>query len=379
MTSWAATDVVHRVAGYGLPGAAPALPPDVLDDETWETVLTAVVHDRVTGHLVQALYDGAFSATEHQHAAAIAAHERVLALALVLERLLLRTIAYLNEANITTRVLKGPAIAHAVYPEPGLRSFGDIDLLVPKRDYDAALTWLCARGARRRDPQGLAEAFNRRFGKGVTLEVPGGLEIDLHRMFVAGPFGLAVDTNALFRSSTKFSLGGYEIEGLDPEARFRHACFHAALGDAQPGLVALRDVAQMTLCSTLDASRVRDLCREWRCGIVVQRATRLSWDTFEVDSTPEVVQWARVYEPTRFERQALLGYVGVDRSHARQAVAGLQAIRGFRAKVSYAATLLVPTRPYAWTGDSSYLRRAGRVLRLFLADRSERRRHASGA
>ncbi|MFL6241745.1 MAG: nucleotidyltransferase family protein, partial [Acidimicrobiia bacterium] len=297
---------------------------------------------------------------------------------LVLERLLLTTIAHLNEANITTRVLKGPAIAHAVYPEPGLRSFGDIDLLVQKRDYDAALTVLCARGARRRDPQSLADAFNRRFGKGVTLEAPGGVEIDLHRMFVAGPFGLAVDTNALFRSSTKFSVGGYELEGLDPEARFLHACFHAAIGDAQPGLVALRDVAQMTLCSRLDAARVRELCEAWRCGIVVQRATGLAWDVFELHSTPEVVRWAREHEPTRFERQALLGYVGADRSHARQAVAGLQAIRGFRAKVSYAATLLVPTRPYVRTGKRTYLRRAGRALRLFLADRSERRRHASG-
>jgi hypothetical protein len=371
-----ATDVVRGVAGYGLPGAARVLPQAALDDETWEAVLAGVSDRRVTGHMVRALDDGAFAANDDQQAAAVEAHERALAVALVLERLLLTTVAQLEAAQITPRVLRGSAVAHSVYPEPGLRSFADVDLLVAREDYDAALAVLCARGARRRyqEPR---KGFDRRFGKGVCLEIPGGigLEIDLHRTFVAGPFGLAVDTDALFESSTAFHLGGQEIYGLDPEARFLDSCFHAALGRKQPRLVALRDVAQMTLCAPLDVDQVRERCRAWRCGIVVQRAVELAWDAFALVDTPEVVRWARSHECGQFEERALGAYVSSDRSYARQAVAGLQAVGGVGDRARYAIALLLPNRTYVRIREGSYRRRVRRALRLF---REESRRQASG-
>jgi hypothetical protein len=371
-----ATDIVRGVAGYGLPGAAPTLPQAVLDEKSWDAVLLGVSGDRLTGHLVHALDDGAFMANDDQHAAAVQVHERALAVELVLERLLLTTMRQLDAANIPARVLRGPAVAHSVYLEPGLRSFADVDLLVASRDYDAALAMLCAHGGRRRyqEPR---KGFDRRFGKGVCLEIPGGigLEIDLHRTFVAGPFGLAVDTDALFENSTRFVLGGQELYGLDPEARFLDSCFHAALGRKQPRLVALRDVAQMTLCSPLDVDQVRERCRAWRCGVVVQRAIDLAWDAFALVDTPEVVRWARSHECSLFERRALHAYVGSDRSYARQAVAGLHAVRGVRDKARYATALLVPNRTYVRIREGSYRRRVRRALRLF---REESRRQASG-
>jgi hypothetical protein len=371
-----ATDVVRGVAAYGLPGATSTLPQAVLDDRAWEAVLAGVSGQRLTGHIVRALDDGAFMANDDQQAAALEAHERALAVELVLERLLLTTMHQLDEANIAARVLRGPAVAHSVYLEPGLRSFADVDLLVASCDYDAALALLCAHGARRRyqEPR---KGFDRRFGKGVCLEIPGGLglEIDLHRTFVAGPFGLAVDTGALFKSSTTFHLGGQELHALDPEARFLDSCFHAALGRKQPRLVALRDVAQMILCAPLDVDRVRERCRAWRCTVVVQRAVDLTWDAFALDSTPEVVRWAYSQESSAFEQRALRAYVSSDRSYAGQAVAGLQAVRGRREKVRYATALLVPNRAYVRMREGSYHRRVRRALRLF---REESRHQLSG-
>jgi Uncharacterised nucleotidyltransferase len=262
------------------------------------------------------------------------------------------------------------------YPEPGLRSFGDIDLLVRRQDYDHPLALLCAHGARRRSPEP-RRGFYRRCGKGVCLETSHDLEIDLHRTFVAGPFGLAIDTDALFGTGSNFSLGGHVFEGLDPAAQFLDASFQAALGDVQPRVVALRDIAQMMLDSALDSARVQELCRKWRCGIVVQRAIQLADDAFTLDAMPEVMRWTPSYEATSFERRALQAYVGADRSYARQTVAGLHALRGFRAKTTYAATLRVPTRAYMRVRDGSYLRRAGRAFRVLRDDRAGRRQHAS--
>jgi hypothetical protein len=373
-----ATDMPRRIAGYGLPGTTPAFPQDVLDDATWDAMLAAVVRERITGHLVQAIHDGAFPASADQQAESVDAHERALALSLLLERLLLTTVAQLDSVKIQTRVLRGPAVAHTVYPNPSLRSFGDVDLLVGERHYDATLALLCDRGARRRYPEP-RPGFDRRFGKGVCLETPNGLEIDVHRTLVAGPFGLSVDTHTLFGSETTFSVGSYELHGLDPETRFLDACFHAALGSTKRRHLALRDVAQMALCAPLDVARVRRLCREWCCGIVVRRAIGLAWDAFVFDATPAVVRWACAHVPTRFERQALDAHVGGDRSYARQAVAGLQALPRFRDKAAYAASLLLPTRPYVRARDGTYLRRGRRAVRLLFDDRCARRRQASGA
>jgi Uncharacterised nucleotidyltransferase len=371
-----ASEVLRAVAGYGLPERIPALPPSTLGEENWEAVLAGVVRHRITGHFMHAIHDGAFPATDVQHAAAVEAHERALGLALLLERVLLTAVGQLEAARASTRVLRGPAVAHTDYPDPGLRSFGDIDLLVANADYNTAVAVLCAGGGRRRYPEP-RHGFDRRFGKGVCLELPNGLEIDLHRTFVAGPFGLAIDTSSLFGSETRFSLGGQQLRGLDREGRFLDACFHAALGAKRPRLVPLRDVAQMALSPELDVARLRELCRQWRCGIVVQRAVGLAWDELELSATTDAVRWARQYEGTTFERQALCSYVGENRSYARQALAGRQALRGLRDKVAYAAKLAVPRRAYVRSRDGSYVRRAGRAFRLFLDERADRRDRAS--
>jgi Uncharacterised nucleotidyltransferase len=369
-----AANVVVGLAGFGLPGALSELPDGVLDDDVWDAVFSEVCRQRLTGHLVHAIDAGAFTAKDTQEAAALDADERALALALVLEQLLLRTMGQLDRAGVTARVLRGPAVAHTVYADPGLRSFADIDLLIAGSDYDATLALLCTSGARRRfrEPR---RGFERRFGKGVCLEIPDGLEIDVHRTLVAGPFGLAVDADALFEDSVTFRLGGQTLEGLDPEARLIDACFHAALRE-KPRLTALRDVAQMVLCSPLDVARLLDRCRHWRCGIVVQRAIGMAWDAFSLTSTPGLVRWGRSHEPTGFERHALETYVGPERSYASQAVAGIQAIDGFWSKAIYTTSFLFPRRDYVRARDGSYSRRAARALRLLLRDASPRDRQA---
>jgi hypothetical protein len=367
-----ASGISRAVAGYGLPERIPGLPPSTLGDEAWEAALAGVVHHRITGHFMRAIHDGAFPATDAQHDAAVEAHEHALGLALLLERVLLTAVGQLAAVRASTRVLRGPAVAHTDYPDPGLRSFGDIDVLVSNDDYDTAVALLCAGGGRRRYPEP-RHGFDSRFGKGVCLELPSGLEIDLHRTFVAGPFGLAIDTNSLFGSEARFSLGGHELSALDREGRFLDACFHAALGAKRPRLVPLRDVAQMTLAPELDVARLTELCRQWRCGIVVQRAVGLAWDEFGLCATTDVVRWARQYEGSTFERQALFSYVGENPRYARQALAGMRALRGWRDKVAYAAKLGVPRRAYVRSRDGSYLRRARRAFRLFLHERAQRR------
>jgi hypothetical protein len=363
--------LLRGIAGYGLRGSSLTLPSQPLDDATYRSVLGDAAHQRITGHLVHALADGAFAATAGQRAAALEVHEAALGLDLRLERLLVGAVSELDRAAIATRVLKGPAVAHAIYRDPGLRSFGDVDVLVPARSYDAAVAVLAESGARRRFPE-VRAGFDRRFGKGACLETPDGLELDLHRTLAAGPFGLSIDADVLFATSCPVVLAGRTVFGLDPEARFVHACIHAALGDPEPRLVALRDVGEILLHSAVDASRVRDLSARWRCGIVVERATRQTWDTFAISASHEVVSWAWEREPSRFECRSLRAYVGRRRSYARQAVAGVAAVPGLRRKASYAGALLTANRVHVRRRDGGYVRRLVRALRLLVEDRGHR-------
>jgi hypothetical protein len=200
-----------------------------------------------------------------------------------------------------------------------------------------------------------------------------GVELDLHRVFAAGPFGLQIVPARLFERACAVRLGGTTIAGLDPTTRALHAAFHAALGDDPPRLVALRDVLQVLDDPALDPGELFDLAQDWRCGIVVQRAVDLAVDVFGADLARHPVgEFAREYVPSPFEQRALRAYIGAHRGYAQQAVAGVGAVHGWRAKVAYVGALVAPDAAYVAERDGGYLRRLGRGARLLVDEWRER-------
>src|SRR4029453_14814298 len=105
------------------------------------------------------------------------------------ERLLLRVTDCLDAHGIEARVLKGSALARTVYADPAWRAFGDVDLLVPAPRIDEVARLVAEQlGGVRRFP-GRRPSFARGFGKDVLIRADG-IELDIHRTFVTGPFGL---------------------------------------------------------------------------------------------------------------------------------------------------------------------------------------------
>ncbi len=350
------------VAAFGLPGTRPTLLEAPLDDGDWSLLRDDIRTSRVTGHLVAAIEAGAFAVNDRQREDASDDHVRALALDLTLERLLARTVRRFRSAGIEVRALKGPSFAHTVYPRPELRSFGDIDILVRGDQYDDAVALLVANGGNPRfeEPR---PGFTRRFGKGVCVAIDG-LELDVHRSFVAGPFGLSVDTESLFDDPVAFEIGHETIDALGPVPRFLHACYHAALGDEDPRAVALRDVAQMATAS-IDHEAVLETARRWRAEIVVQRAVLLAWHAFGLDVDRPLLRAALAATPDAFQRRSLQAYVGRRRSYASQAAAGIRALPTNRERAAYASALLFPKRAYARErqGYMARWRKAGTLAR----------------
>lgn len=355
---------LRGIAAHGLrPGAILAAEP--LGDDTWRQLMVGVGRQRLEGLAAQAVVDGALAVTAEQAADLQERETAAAAQAVLLDRALLETAALLESSAVPVRVLKGSAVAHLDYPDPGLRQFGDIDLLMPASRVDRGIAALLDAGCVRPVAE-LAPGFDRRFGKGATLRRPDGIEVDVHRTLVAGTFGMRFDGDLLFESAEPFDVGGVELEALGPSERFLHACYHAALGDPVPRLVAVRDVAQMMRRPGFDWDHAMRVARSWAGEAVVARAVSLCSDVLEVEVDREIASWASEFRPSGRDRRAIDACLRADGRFARQAIGALPDVRGVRTKADYVFALAFPRGSHlAGRGQRrlSHLARAARRLR----------------
>jgi hypothetical protein len=351
MTSTAdAHELAQAIAAYGLPAhrsVRPArLPDEPLAGRTWADLFARCSSQRLTGFLLSAVRDGALPTHPGQAEEAAAAHRNAMATVLLLERLLLDTAARLSRAGIASRVLKGSSAAHLDYPAPELRAFGDVDVLVRSEQFDDAMVVLLEEGYQRRFPQP-RPGFDRRFSKGASFVTHEGTEIDVHRSFAMGPFGMTMKLSDLWARQSTYRIGGVELCALAREERFLHACFHASLGDNPPRLLALRDVAQVLLDGQLDVHLVRALAASWQADSVVSRAVQLMGRAFGIDAAVSpLAAWAMAYQPDRRAQRALAAYTDPSGGYPARSLAAVRAIPGLRDKGAYLRALAFPTREY---------------------------------
>jgi len=338
-----------------------------MDDAHFDELLDAVTRERVVGLFAHCVDRLGWPVTDAQRDALDARHEAMLSVDLVLERLLADTSRRFATRGIPHRALKGPVVARTAYPDPAQRSFGDVDVLVAGPRFDEAIALLTAAGgrARYREPR---PNFTARFGKGVCVVTTDGLEIDVHRTFVAGPFGLAIDAHDLFAAPETIDIGGVTIPVPNAAVRFLHACYHTAL--TSPRITALRDVAQIAVATDLDVDAMLEIARRWRGRAVVQRALALTRARLRAELTGALYSWAERYRPDRFEESALRSYANGRSSYAGQMATGVWALRGVRARVAYGAALLVPDRRYVAEREGTYVRRWVRAWSLARPSRS---------
>lgn len=360
--------VARAVAAYGLAGSMLDLPAEPMEEHRFAQLLAEARVQRISGLLWQAVVDGALPVTDEQAEQAEWMHVKALAATLVLERLLIETVDRLTGADIPVRVLKGSAVGHLDYPDPALRTFGDIDLLVPGERFDAAVACLQAQGHTRLYPQP-RPGFDRRFGKGTSFRTADGLEIDLHRTFTMGPFGVRLDLARIWETHVEFTVGGRTLQALPAEERLFHACYHAMLGEVTPRLVPLRDVAQVALTHDLDLGRLHELIRASGGEAVVSRAVRCAWREFAIADVLALSAWANGYRTERREAAALAAY-GSGSNYTTKSVAALRALPSLSERAAFLYALMVPKRSYLDRRHSGRLAR----LRTGLRQSGETRR-----
>jgi hypothetical protein len=240
-------------------------------------------------------------------------------------------------------VLKGTAHAHLLYPDPAWRMFRDNDLLLRAADFDRAIELLLAAGYERPIPAA-RPGFDARFGKGATLVGPEGEELDLHRTLLFGSFGLRIEPEVLFASTVTFDLEGHPLRALGPATRVLHLCYHAGLGDPDPDLAGVRDLAQTLALGEHDDDEVLELARRWDAVAVLQRGVRLVEAHLGVPVVGPLADAARAHRLTRREERAIASYVGPNRRHAAKVLASVPYVDGVGAKLAYLRAAVFPDR-----------------------------------
>lgn len=360
--------LVTAVAGFGLSAMSDRAPLRV-DQASWSAFVSAVDSGRVVGHLAEAVRRGEIVLDEEQRDEVADRHLRWMVRTLRLEALMLEVIEMFDAASVEHRVLKGPAAARLDYPDPSHRCFGDVDLLVRSSDIDAATALLATAGLERRyaEPR---PGFDRRFSKGAAFVAPDGMELDLHRTLALGPFGLTIDLDELWSRRVEVEIGGRRMYALSDEMRFLHACYHAALGDRTPRLVALRDIAQHIERASFDPETVIRIARTWRGEPVLARALGLVADAFGTEQ-PVLGTWVAAWTPGRTERRALASYLNPDVGYAARCLVSVRVVP-LRQKPAFLFALLAPSREYMRQHRQGWFAR----LRRAVDERRRLRRHA---
>lgn len=174
---------------------------------------------------------------------------------LSLTRELLRVMALLEKAGIRAISFKGPVLAAQYYGEIGLRQFGDLDILVSRRDVPRAQKLLLSNGYR--------TLLFRWFDPHCQLLHPEGKRVvELHRELMPRTFYVPFDWNALWDRSELFSLIGTEVRTLSAEDLLLFLCAHGAK-HLWERMVWVCDVAQILRARPqLDWDRLLQSARE---------------------------------------------------------------------------------------------------------------------
>lgn len=326
------------VAALGLDTTA-RLPDEVLPDGSFIDVLGELRTDRLTGLAASAVASGAFLVTDPQREMVAEADQSFQRQTILAERAVLDLVHELRTRSIPFRVLKGPAFAHRHWQTPEHRPFVDFDLLVRGEDIHETLL-ICERLGAARTHTELRRGFDRRFGKGITLVGPSGIEWDIHRTLSLGPFGFLVDLADLWGIHEEVEIAGEQLATPIPEVEFVHACLHVTTtGTAR--LLSLRDVIQIG--EVVDRDAVEQIARRWQATAVVRTAVTEAHDRLHLRPTP-LMGWAGGLQPTHAEIDLLAVYAATGFSASKLAMAAVRHVPGWRGKAAYTSALVIPDR-----------------------------------
>jgi hypothetical protein len=149
---------------------------------------------------------------------------------------LTRILSALNQTKVPVLLFKGAALAHTVYPDPALRTMGDIDILVRETQMELAQQVLEKLGyeCQPEMPQRF-NPFNTQFTGELAFRRTTGCTstmVDLHWAFFTIELirqTTAINLEALWTRAVPIRIEGATAFGLASEDQLMHVCLHLSM------------------------------------------------------------------------------------------------------------------------------------------------------
>ncbi|HUC61867.1 MAG TPA: nucleotidyltransferase family protein [Alphaproteobacteria bacterium] len=123
----------------------------------------------------------------------------------------------LDAAGIETVCFKGFAHAYLLYPDPDLRTFGDLDLLVRPADLGRVIELLAARGFTFRPETAQRWGFQAEGSFVPFASADDSCNLDLHTEPDVPPIGRALDAGLVFARARAFAAGTLALKAPSAE------------------------------------------------------------------------------------------------------------------------------------------------------------------
>jgi len=141
-----------------------------------------------------------------------------------------KTLAQLTESGIDYMVVKGPALAHAVYPNPDHRAFNDLDVVVRERDWSAMHHLLVEMGFR--PEKDLPQPPPKLVPQAVIYELKYwhkemGFLVEVHYDDLLNAGLASRDVEGFWQRAAWVDVEGISVKTLSLEDQLVHLCAHA--------------------------------------------------------------------------------------------------------------------------------------------------------
>jgi len=262
---------------------------------------------------------------------------------------LLRLLELFNQNEIRALVIKGPVLAVEAYADPGMRNYGDLDLLVRQRDIHSATELLIASGYQAAVSLD-AIRTGRIPGQYLFCKRDANLLVELHNDLTLRYFPRPLPIEDFFARQIRVRLDAHEVPTPSLEDHLVLICVHGAKHFWER-LGWIADVAGMvSQQASIDWKRARTSAKAVEANCLLDTGLRLAMDVLRAE-LPEPIA------------------AGVRRDAAAARLAG-QALRWLPA-AGYAPPGLFERAAFRLRMRGNFLAAPGYLLRLSFSPTEE--------
>lgn len=222
---------------------------------------------------------------------------------------MLELVRDLRAGDVEALPYKGPVLAALLYPDPVLREYRDLDLIVRKADVERAARIVAERGYRTLDPlEGAdAERYRSRDCQIHFRHPDSGILLELHWEVLPRPHRLGLAVEEGWDRLVDVTVAGTRCRTFPPEDQLLILCVHGGEKHRWMRLQMLSDVARLLASGTLDWPTVLERAARAGRSATVELGVLLAWALLDAPLPEDILRRALANPSVRVQAALLRG------------------------------------------------------------------------